>query len=360
MNSIDTSQEIDHARRHFFGAAAVTIAAAQLGISRSATAQSSEAKPAEVPAIKTGDRHVVRPAQANQCRPSECRIRRRRAGRGPCCHSAARLAVRHTQLCRCCSIAGRKGYRVIVPYLRGYGTTTFLSSATMRNGQQSAVALDIIALMDALKIQKAIIAGFDWGARTADIMAVLWPERCKAIVSVGGYLIGSPAANQVPYPPARRSRFGISTISPLKSGRPATRNTCTILRSSSGRPLRRSGTSTTPRSNAQRRRSTIRTTSPSRSTITAGESAWLTASGNTTIWKSGWPRFRPSPCLPSPWKATPTAQSTRPARRIAISSRASMSTASSPAASGTICRRKLRRPLPKRSSMSTVFDLVTG
>jgi pimeloyl-ACP methyl ester carboxylesterase len=94
-----------------------------------------------------------------------------------------------------------KGYRVIVPYLRGYGTTSFLSSATMRNAQQSAVGLDIIALMDALKIQKATVAGFDWGARTADVMAVLWPERCKGIVSVGGYLISSPEGNQVPWPP---------------------------------------------------------------------------------------------------------------------------------------------------------------
>jgi pimeloyl-ACP methyl ester carboxylesterase len=94
-----------------------------------------------------------------------------------------------------------KGYRVIVPYLRGYGTTTFLSSETMRNAQQSAVGLDIIALMDALKIKTAIIGGFDWGARTADVMAVLWPERCKAIVSVSGYLISSPAGNQVPVPP---------------------------------------------------------------------------------------------------------------------------------------------------------------
>src|ERR1700679_3181900 len=93
------------------------------------------------------------------------------------------------------------GYRVIVPYLRGYGTTRFLSSETMRNAQQSAVALDIIALMDALKIQTAIVAGFDWGARTADAMAVLWPERCKAIVSVSGYLISSPAGNQTPLPP---------------------------------------------------------------------------------------------------------------------------------------------------------------
>ena len=93
------------------------------------------------------------------------------------------------------------GHRVIVPYLRGYGTTRFLSSETRRNAQQSAVALDIIALMDALKIQTATVGGFDWGARTADVMAALWPERCKAIVSVSGYLISTPAGNKTPWPP---------------------------------------------------------------------------------------------------------------------------------------------------------------
>src|ERR1700744_6710513 len=80
-----------------------------------------------------------------------------------------------------------KGYRVVVPYVRGHGTTRFLSDKTMRNGQQSAVALDTVALMDALKIDAAILAGFDWGARTADAAAALWPERCKGIVSVSGY-----------------------------------------------------------------------------------------------------------------------------------------------------------------------------
>jgi pimeloyl-ACP methyl ester carboxylesterase len=93
------------------------------------------------------------------------------------------------------------GYRVIVPYLRGYGTTRFLSSETLRNGQQSVLAVDIIALMDALKIEKAILAGYDWGARTANVIAALWPERCKALVSVSGYLIGSPEANKMPLPP---------------------------------------------------------------------------------------------------------------------------------------------------------------
>ena len=94
------------------------------------------------------------------------------------------------------------GYRVIVPYLRGYGTTSFISSETFRNGQPSALALDAIALMDALKIDRAIVAGFDWGARSADIVAALWPQRCRALVSVSGYLIGSQEANKTPLPPA--------------------------------------------------------------------------------------------------------------------------------------------------------------
>jgi pimeloyl-ACP methyl ester carboxylesterase len=104
-------------------------------------------------------------------------------------------------------ILASKGYRVLVPYLRGYGTTRFKSSDAFRNAQQSAVALDIIAFMDALQIKKAIIAGFDWGARTADAMAILWPERVKAIVSVSGYLISSPAGNQTPVPPQAASAF---------------------------------------------------------------------------------------------------------------------------------------------------------
>lgn len=95
-----------------------------------------------------------------------------------------------------------KGYHVFVPYLRGYGTTRFLSDDTFRNGQPSAVAVDIINFMDALKIDKAIIAGFDWGARTADIIAALWPDRCKGIVSVSGYLIGSQESGKAPLPPA--------------------------------------------------------------------------------------------------------------------------------------------------------------
>ena len=93
------------------------------------------------------------------------------------------------------------GYRVLVPYLRGYGATRFLSSETFRNGQPSALAVDVIAFMDALKIEKAVLAGFDWGARSADIVAALWPERVKALVAVSGYLIGSQEAGRMPLPP---------------------------------------------------------------------------------------------------------------------------------------------------------------
>ena len=100
------------------------------------------------------------------------------------------------------SLLAAAGYRAIVPFLRGYGSTNFLSSETFRNGQPSALALDIIAFMDALKLDTAILAGFDWGARTADIVAALWPERCKALVSVSGYLIGSQQAGRVPLPPS--------------------------------------------------------------------------------------------------------------------------------------------------------------
>jgi len=108
-------------------------------------------------------------------------------------------------------VLASRGYRVIVPYLRGYGTTRFLSDASPRNGQQAALGVDTIALMDALGIGQAIIGGFDWGARSADVVAALWPDRCKALVSVSGYLIGSQASNKAPLSlgfPQDREGFG--------------------------------------------------------------------------------------------------------------------------------------------------------
>jgi len=98
-------------------------------------------------------------------------------------------------------ILAKAKYRVVIPYLRGYGTTRFLSGDTVRNAQPTTFALDVIALMDALQIKQAILGGFDWGARTADIVAALWPERCTGLVSVSGYLIGNQKAGHAPLPP---------------------------------------------------------------------------------------------------------------------------------------------------------------
>ena len=123
------------------------------------------------------------------------------------------------------------GYRVIVPYLRGYGSTRFLSATTARNGQQSALALDTIALMDALKIEKAVLGGCDWGARTACIVAALWPERCKALVSVSGYLIGSQDSTACRCRRRPSSNGGTSTTSPPNAAARATRNTGASSRS---------------------------------------------------------------------------------------------------------------------------------
>jgi len=202
MDTIKIADEIDHHRRRFFGAAAMTIAAAQFGISRSANAQTGGTNPTRLPAIKPGSNTSF--ASLKQIDAGVLNVGYAEAGPA----DGAAVILLHGWPYDIYSFAdvapmlASAGYRVIVPYLRGYGSTRFLSSETPRNGQQSVVAVDAIALMDALKIENATIAGFDWGARTADIVAVLWPERCKALVSVSGYLIGSQEAGKTPLPPA--------------------------------------------------------------------------------------------------------------------------------------------------------------
>ncbi|WP_414517005.1 alpha/beta fold hydrolase [Nostoc sp. PCC 9305] len=195
------SEKINHQRRRFLGTAAMTIATTQLGIFGSASAQSSKTKPAVLSMMKSGtnisfgslkqiDAGVLNVGYA-EVGPANGRPVILLHGWPYDIHSYVDVAP----------LLASAGYWVIIPYLRGYGTTRFLSSKTFRNGQQSAIAVDIIALMDTLKIEKAILAGYDWGARTANIIAALWPERCKALVSVSGYLIGSPEANKTPLPP---------------------------------------------------------------------------------------------------------------------------------------------------------------
>jgi pimeloyl-ACP methyl ester carboxylesterase len=195
------STEINSDRRHFFGTAAMTFAAAQLGMVALGDAQPGNEKGGNLPPIKAGtntsfaslkkiDAGLLNVTYA-EAGPSDGRPVVLLHGWPYDIYSFVDVAPPLTSA----------GYRVIVPYLRGYGPTRFLSDKSIRNGQQSVLAIDIIALMDALNIKTAIIAGFDWGARTADIIAALWPERCKALVSVSGYLIGSRESGKIPLPP---------------------------------------------------------------------------------------------------------------------------------------------------------------
>ena len=195
------ASEIDHQRRRFLGCAAATIAAARLGVLGSAEAQPSTTATAElVPqrrsthtslgALKHVDAGLLNIAYA-EAGPSGGPAVILLHGWPYDIHSYVDVAP----------LLASAGYRVVVPFLRGYGETRFLSSETFRNAQQSAVALDIVALMDALRIKKAIVAGFDWGSRTANIIAALWPERCSGLVAVSGYIITSLEANLKPLPP---------------------------------------------------------------------------------------------------------------------------------------------------------------
>jgi pimeloyl-ACP methyl ester carboxylesterase len=193
--------EIDRDRRRFFGTAAMTLAAAQFALSGSANAQSGKAKSAELPGIKPGTNTSFGPLKQIDAGALNVGYAEAGPANGPVVVLLHGWPYDIYSFVDVAPLLAQAGYRVIVPYLRGYGTTRFLSDATIRNGQQSVVAVDIIALMDALKIEKATIAGFDWGARTACIIAALWPERCKALVSVSGYLIGNQEAGKMPLPP---------------------------------------------------------------------------------------------------------------------------------------------------------------
>jgi pimeloyl-ACP methyl ester carboxylesterase len=190
------SEYINRDRRRFFGTAASALAAAQF-IGRA----SAQSKTAGLPTVKPGSHMSFGPLKQIDAGVLNVGY----AEVGPA--NGLPVILLHGwpydiySFVDVAPALASTGYRVIAPYLRGYGTTRFLSSNTPRNGQQSVVAVDLINLMDALKIEKATIGGFDWGARTANIIAALWPERCKAMVSVSGYLIGSQEAGKAPLPP---------------------------------------------------------------------------------------------------------------------------------------------------------------
>jgi pimeloyl-ACP methyl ester carboxylesterase len=191
------SEYINHDRRRFFGTAAMTIAAAQFGMIGSAKAQSAR----DAAAIKPGTNTSFGPLKQLDAGLLNVGYAEAGPADGPAVILLHGWPYDIYSFVDVAPLLAQAGFRVIVPYVRGYGTTRFLSPDAFRNGQPSALAVDLIALMDALKIDKAVLAGFDWGARTADIVAALWPERCKALVSVSGYLIGSQQAGRMPLPP---------------------------------------------------------------------------------------------------------------------------------------------------------------
>ena len=201
MNTITITDEHKHNRRRFLGTATMAIAAAQIGMFRSADAQSSKNGSGDSPTIKPGANTSFGPLKQIDAGLLNVGYAEAGPADGPPVILLHGWPYDIYSFVDVAPLLASAGYRVIVPFLRGYGTTRFLASETFRNGQPSVVAQDTIAMMDALKIQKAIIGGFDWGGRSADIMAALWPERCKAIVSVSGYLVGSPASNKLPLPP---------------------------------------------------------------------------------------------------------------------------------------------------------------
>src|SRR6059036_3725343 len=176
------SQPFNHQRRRFVGLAAGTLAAVRFGNAGTADAQ-TKAGPAQIPAIKPGTNISLGPLKQVDAGVLNVGYAEAGPAGGPVVillhgwpydiHSYADVAP----------LLAAAGYRVIVPSLRGFGSTRFLSEETFRNGEQAAFALDTIALMDALGIERAVVAGFDWGARTADIVAALWPERCDGLVS---------------------------------------------------------------------------------------------------------------------------------------------------------------------------------
>jgi pimeloyl-ACP methyl ester carboxylesterase len=201
MATVKMFEDLNLHRRRFFGAAAMSLAAAQLILSGSAHAQPGKPKPAELPNIKPGTNTSFGPLKQIDAGLLNVGYAEAGPADGPpviLLHGWPYDIYSYVDVA---PLLASAGYRVIVPYLRGYGTTRFLSGETFRNGQPLVVAVDIIALMDALKIEKATLAGFDWGARTANIIAALWPERCKAMVSVSGYLIGSQESGKMPLPP---------------------------------------------------------------------------------------------------------------------------------------------------------------
>ena len=346
--SIVRDKEIDHDRRRFFGAAAVTIAAAQFALNGSADAH-PKTKAADLAQIKRGKNTTF--TSLKQVNAGVLNVGYAEAGPadGPAVILLHGWPYDIYSYVDVAPALAEAGYRVIVPYLRGYGTTRFLLAETPRNGQPSALAADVIDLMDALKIEKATVGGFDWGGRSADIVAALWPERCKALVSVSGYLIGSQASGKNPLPPKAELQWWYQYYFATERGRAGYDK----YRRDFAKLIWQLASPKWTFDDATFDRSAAAFDNPDHVdivvTITDGGLAWRRASRNLTTSRSGLLKVRSFPYRRSPWKAMPTVPHTRRQAHMPRSSRAGTHIGASRAASDTICPRRLRKPSSRPS-----------
>jgi pimeloyl-ACP methyl ester carboxylesterase len=201
MSTHELNEAINPHRRSFLASAVIAVAGAQYGIVDAAWAQTGGARAGAVPTVTPGTHTSF--GAIKRIDAGVLNVGYAEAGprNGPAVLLLHGWPYDIHSFVDVAPLLADKGYRVIVPFLRGYGPTRFLSNAAVRNGQPAAFAADTIALMDALHIDKAVIGGFDWGGRTANALAILWPQRTRGMVSVSGYLLGSPEANKNPLPP---------------------------------------------------------------------------------------------------------------------------------------------------------------
>ena len=356
MEAIKMFEDIDLHRRRFFGTAAMSIAAAQLILSDSAHAQPSKGKPAELPNINARTNTSFGPLK--QIDAGLLNIGYAEAGPadGPAVILLHGWPYDIYSYVDVAPLLASAGYRVIVPYLRGYGTTRFLSGETVRNGQPSVVAVDIIALMDALGMEKATLAGFDWGARTANIIAALWPERCKAMVSVSGYLIGSQESGKMPLPPTAELQWWYQFYFATERGRAGYDK----YRYDFAKLIWQLASPKWDFDDATFDRSAASFDNPDHVAIVVHNYRWrLGLAEGEPKYGDLDKRLAESPVVAVPplrLKATPTAHHIPTQVPMPGNSPANTRTGSSKAASGTICPRKRLRPLPKLSSTLLKVD----
>jgi len=350
LDRTKTSEQIDHPRRRFVGAAAMTVAAAQFGMIGSVDAQT------KLPTIKPGTHTSFGPLKQIDAGVLNVGYAESGPANG---HAVILLHGWPYDIHSFVDVApmlASAGHRVIVPYVRGYGTTRFLSSETVRNGQQSAVAVDVIALMDALKIEKATIGGFDWGARSADIVAALWPERCKALVSVSGYLIGSQEAGRMPLPPKVELQWWYQYYFATEHGREGYDK----YRHDFSKLIWQLASPKWDFDDATFDRTAASFDNPDHVAIVIHNYRWrLGLAEGEPKYDDLEKKLAEGPVITVPTtlsKVTPTAHRTRIPVPTPRNSRTNMRTGPSAEASGTIYRRKPRTPLPKQSSTSPKAD----